>query len=400
MPQALAKSLNQFSQGTLWLTILLTPFVALAGGLGFQATGCLLGISAILVWAIDRTEAAYLRAFWPLFLMAFMGWAWISSLWSGYKGDNAYLLAGLLVPLLFVPMAFLRVPPRARHPLILTVIAVSLLGIAMLVIDTASGFAISLLVDPVASGEDPVARRGDAEMNLGRGQISYLQLLWPVAGLLMLKFKRGWILTALCFLGLALSAYFNRVSIVFPTLFISVAVALLAWRNPRLGLGLAFFIAIASIVVSPLLGIVSGAVDQEMMRKIPLSWEHRLRMWAYSWELIKQAPLIGHGFDSAREFNQLTFRAPDGRDITVPICRFFSRYDENNIQNLYGIGSRICCDGSYCDDCDQRRCCDRCLAALVVGIDCLIGEFNQSHPAKDERRLTAVNFLVVLTLQS
>jgi len=40
-------------------------------------------------------------------------------------------------------------------------------------------------------------------------------------------------------------------------------------------------------------------------------------MWAYSWDLIQQAPLIGHGFDASRSFDDLTFRAPDGRDILV-----------------------------------------------------------------------------------
>jgi O-antigen ligase len=65
------------------------------------------------------------------------------------------------------------------------------------------------------------------------------------------------------------------------------------------------------------LGLIASLIDTEVMRQIPLSWEHRLRMWAYSWELIQQAPLIGHGFDSARVFDELTFRAPDGRDITV-----------------------------------------------------------------------------------
>ena len=40
-------------------------------------------------------------------------------------------------------------------------------------------------------------------------------------------------------------------------------------------------------------------------------------MWAYSWDLIQQAPLIGHGFDSSRAFDALKFRTPDGRDITV-----------------------------------------------------------------------------------
>ena len=67
------------------------------------------------------------------------------------------------------------------------------------------------------------------------------------------------------------------------------------------------------------LGIVqmTSGIDPAAMGEVPLSWEHRLRMWAYSWDMMQQAPLMGHGFDASRVFNELTFRAPDGRDITV-----------------------------------------------------------------------------------
>ncbi len=317
MRQALGKGLNGVSQGTLWLAVLLTPIVALAGGLGFQATLGILGLSAALTWAADRTGADYLRDYWPICLLVFAAWGGVSTLWSPHEGKNAALLFGLTIPLLFVPLVFLRLTARGRNALSWAAIGVGLLGVALLLIDSASGFALSFLADPVPPGGDPELRRGNAEMNVGRGQVSYIHLLWPIAGILIVKLKKGWMLAGLCFLGLAASAHFNNLSIIFPTLFIAFGVAAIAWKWPRMGLMLAFFIAIASLAFAPILGGLSGLINEETMRQLPLSWEHRVRMWAYSWELIQQAPWIGHGFDSSRVFDELTFRAPDGRDIMV-----------------------------------------------------------------------------------
>jgi len=42
-------------------------------------------------------------------------------------------------------------------------------------------------------------------------------------------------------------------------------------------------------------------------------------MWTYSGELIQQSPWIGHGFDASRVYDDLTFRAPDGRDIVAAV---------------------------------------------------------------------------------
>jgi len=317
MASAFAKGLNGVSQGTLWLAVLLTPFVALAGGLGFQATLCLLGFTALFAWAADRTGADYLRAAWPPLLLVFTGWAWISTLWSEHQSENAPLLFGLLVPLFFVPMVVLRLSPRVKQRLSWAVIGVGLLGVALLLFDSVSGFALSFWGDPVALGGDPELRRGNAERNVGRGQVSYAQLLWPVAGLLIVSVKRGWMLVVLSFIGLAVSAQMNNLAIIAPTLILAAGFAGLAWRYPRLGVILAFCVAIVSLIFAPLISILCGFADAEFLRKLPLSWEHRVRMWAYSGELIQQAPVFGHGFDGSRLYDDLTFRAPDGRDIVV-----------------------------------------------------------------------------------
>ena len=319
----IAKSLSLHAQFWVWVTVILTPVLAIAGGLGFQLAGFLMGLSAILVWTTTagRSGHDYLKAVWPFALILFMLWSWGSMLWSDYDGailgGNASLLFGLVIPLLFVPMIFLRQSARAKQLLTRAIIAMGLAGVLMLLIDSASEFALSLWVDPVKPGQELGRRLGDAEMNLGRGQISYSQLIWPVAALMIVTLKRGWILGVLGMLGLAASAYFNGLSIVILSLLLAGSLALLAWRYPRAGLFLAAALAAASIIFAPLIGVIGGIIDPEMMRELPLSWEHRVRMWSYSWELIQQAPVTGHGFDSSRALNELTFRAPDGREIVV-----------------------------------------------------------------------------------
>ncbi|MEP3655275.1 MAG: O-antigen ligase family protein [Litorimonas sp.] len=318
---AIVKTLNGVALGWLWLSVLLMPILAIAGGLGFQAAGFFTGVSAILAWAVDRDGSRYLKTAWPLFLLGFVGWAWLSTLWSPYDGailgGNASMLFGLCVALLFLPFVVLKASPRMKNALIWAVIVVGLLGVIILFIDAASGFVLSLWGDPVAAGDDPIQRLSDAEMNLGRGQVSYVQLLWPVSALLIARFKRGWILALAAFLGLMASAQLNNLSVVIPTVILAGGFACIAGVKPNFGIILAFAFAIAGLVCAPLLGLVSSLVETDVMRQMPLSWEHRVRMWAYSWELIQQAPLFGHGFDSARVFDEMKFRAPDGRDITV-----------------------------------------------------------------------------------
>ena len=319
--KALIKCLNRHAQVWLWVSILLTPLLAIAGGLGFQLAGFFMGLSAILALVADRTGARYWRDVWPIALIGLASWAWVSMIWSPYEakvfGGNASLLFGLLVPLLFIPLIFLRLTERAKNALGWSVVAVGVLGVALLFIDSATNFALSFWGDPVDAGQDPEWRRGQAEMNVGRGQISYAQYIWPAAALMVVKLKRGWMLAGAVLIMLAVSAQLNNLSIVIPALLLALILAAIAWRAPRVGLTLAFSLAVASVIFAPILGAVSSLLDLETLRRLPLSWEHRLRMWAYSWDLIRQAPIFGHGFDASRAFDQLTFQAPDGRDIPV-----------------------------------------------------------------------------------
>jgi len=321
MGALLVKGVDAIGQALLWLTVLLIPVLAIAGGKGFQAVGFLIGVSGLVAYLLNRRRVHYLKSLWLVFLLAFVFWAWLSTLWSPHDsvffGGNASTLFALVLSLLFVPLVVLRLPDRAKKALIWVVIAVGLSGVMAILIDAASDFALSLMGDPVNAGEDPIKRRGDAEMNLGRGQVSYALLLWPVAALIMLKIKRGWALAVMAFLGLLISAHLNNLSVISPALILAGGFAGLAYWKPKLGIVLAFALAIASIAFAPILGILSSLIDVELMRKLPLSWEHRLRMWAYSWELIQQASLIGHGFDASRAYEGLTFKAPDGRDIVV-----------------------------------------------------------------------------------
>ena len=319
--RGLTQILDGHAQFWVWLSLILTPILALAGGLGFQLAGLFIGLAGLFIWAADRSDANYLKSGWPAALTIFVGWAWLSTLWSPYDGafwgGNASILFGLVAALLFVPLVFLRLSRQSKPLLIKLILAIGFAGVLVLIIDSASNYALSLWGDPVNPGQDVNWRLGQAEMSVGRGQISYAQLLWPIAAFLMITVKRGWVLAMLMGFGLAVSAYLNNLMIVIPTLLLSTGIAIIAWKKPQLGLLLAFALAISSLLFAPIIGILSSYVDPDAMQRLPLSWEHRLRMWAYSWDLIQQAPLIGHGFDASRSFDDLTFRAPDGRDILV-----------------------------------------------------------------------------------
>jgi O-antigen ligase len=317
----LVKGLDRVGQVWLWLTVILMPILAIAGGKGFQVAGLLIGLFGLLVCVMDRRLPQYLKSLWPVFLLAFLSWAWLSTLWSpkdsDFWGGHASILFGLVFTLLFIPVICLNLPETLKKALVWAVISVGLCGVLVMLIDSASNYALSLMGDPLRLGEDPIKRRGDAEMNLGRGQVSYALLLWPVAALIMLRIKRGWAVALAAFMGLSISAYLNNLSVILPAIILAGVFAGLAYQRPKLGIMLAFFFAITTIALAPLVGILSSLADVELMRKLPLSWEHRLRMWAYSWELIPKAPLFGHGFDASRAYEELTFRAPDGRDIVV-----------------------------------------------------------------------------------
>ena len=78
---------------------------------------------------------------------------------------------------------------------------------------------------------------------------------------------------------------------------------MLAWVMPRIGVGAAFAVAAASLILAPLLGRIAGTLDAGAAAELPFSWEHRIAGWAHVRERVAEAPLLGHGFDAVRTFD-------------------------------------------------------------------------------------------------
>ena len=114
------------------------------------------------------------------------------------------------VILIFLPTIFDRLREGPKRLIAHLFMAGSVLAIGLMLIDILSGFGLSILVDPVDAGSNIYVRQGDAEQNLGRGIMSYSQLIWPAIILILVHFKRGWVLTIGLILVLAVTAILNR----------------------------------------------------------------------------------------------------------------------------------------------------------------------------------------------
>ncbi|WP_427454606.1 O-antigen ligase family protein [Litorimonas sp. WD9-15] len=317
---AVRKGLDGLTQGWLWIGMILTPILAHAGGLGFQAFAFFLGCGALLVVAANLKDAVYLKGLWLPFFLAFTLWAWLAALWSPHEDlrllDNGLKLFLFALALILMPIVFLRLTGRGRENLGHVFMAGTVLAAGLFLFDVLSGYALSTFVDPVEVSSNIYVRQGEAERSLGRGLMTYTHLVWPAAILMIVSFKRGWALALTVLAAFAAAAIFNRLSLIIPTLAATAVFVALAWYRPRLGIMIAFAFAIASLVLAPLVGIFAGMLDEAALSKLPLSWEHRVRMWAYVWERIQENWLLGNGFDVSRTYQE-TFKARDGRDIVI-----------------------------------------------------------------------------------
>lgn len=317
---AVRKGLDGLTQGWLWIGMILTPILAHAGGLGFQAFAFFLGCGALLVVAANLKDAVYLKGLWfPLFL-AFTLWAWLAALWSPHE-DPSLLNNGLkiflfAVSLILMPIVFVRLTERGRQNLGHVLMAGTVLAAGLFLFDVLSGYALSTFVDPVEAGSNIYVRQGEAERSLGRGLMTYTHFIWPAVILMTISFKRGWAMALTVLATFAVAAILNRLSLIIPTLAVTAGFVALAWYKPRLGIKIAFAIAIASLFFAPLVGVFSGMFDEVALSKLPLSWEHRVRMWTYVWERIQENWWLGNGFDVSRTYQE-TFKARDGRDIVI-----------------------------------------------------------------------------------
>lgn len=293
----------------------LVPLIIHAGGLGFAPLVVLMGGAGWIVWLLlAREHLRGVRLFVPLIL--FFLWMALTSFWGQY-GPGTALRLGLQAALTAsIPVLILAQTGRMRVTMAHLLMATALAGTAILALDVASGFGLNLLIDPVGAGEDLNKRQGDAEMNTGQGQLVYAIFTPLLIGLFGSRLPRelaiiGTVLFLAALLG---GSVFNRLMVPFFIFGAAFPLMWLGYYYPQLGRRAALSLAVGSILFAPIVGIVSRLMPETVLARLPLSWDHRLRMWDYALARIQEHPFIGHGLDSSRTM-QDSFTTRIGVDV-------------------------------------------------------------------------------------
>lgn len=304
-----------------WLLLWLSFFAVYIhmGGLAFAGLVILLGAAGWIVWLTQRQDYPVLTrpglVCLSTFLIFFL-WLGASGLWSGAGPETAIRLAAQMALFASIPILLRTRTEQTRDTLSHILMAMSLGGVAVLALDVASGYGINTLLDPVGPGESLNKRQGEAEMNIGRGHVVYALLTPLLIALFATRLSRGRAIAAsLGFVAILLvGTLLNRLAVA-PVILIGAAPLFwMGFRAPRWGLRFSLGAACASILLAPLVGVISRLMGEGVMASLPMSWDHRLRMWDYSLARISEAPLIGKGLDSSRNM-QDAFTTRIGVDV-------------------------------------------------------------------------------------
>lgn len=281
--------------GLLVFLLVLVPIAGHAGGLAAAPLLAIAGVLSVMSTRPDlRPRAVIIAGFAALFYML------AASFWSGAPQDwplnNAVKL--LIGAPLFALGAWaaargVRARPEAAARITLFMLSI---GTAALWVEYFTGGQISMMLDPLAPGENPEAKRGDIVQNISHG-LSILCVLWPASLILSGGKLRVWAL----FIGAALLAYavVSGVSAAIIALIAGLSCAVIGARVS----GFIRFVIwglIVLIMSGPLLGLAAKSLSPEMISALPFSWETRVIGWAHCWDIIVQNPLWGTGFDGLR----------------------------------------------------------------------------------------------------
>lgn len=311
--------LDKTSFGAIFLVMALMPLVSHAGGLGVAPLIFILGVFG-LVLALKTKSFKITRV--QLALIIFLTWLSLTALWSPYRPDD---LLTNYVKLFIMTMVFYwswpifeyagrRRPRRLQHLLMST----SIFGAGLLIIDLLSDFGLTLLFNPAHDFNEKIFRIIDAEMNLGHAITIYVLLAAPVSMLMLARLPKRLakpIMAAFIAL-LAFAAFLNDLSVGLLGLIGVLGAMALGYVLPRKAPAAFLLLAVLIIMAAPFLAYFASQYAQDPPGDVPLSWDHRLRMWGYCWNVITDNPFIGAGFDASRSFDE-NYIAKDGREITT-----------------------------------------------------------------------------------
>lgn len=289
----------------------LSLLAAHAGGLGIAPLMAIAGLAGLVTAFLGKTSFGLVPAKWMMALGVFLIWAFITSFWSPYdsKGltNPVKLLIGVVL-YIFAIGAFFRCAEPLQKRAVTGIIIAVFLAATLLFIDTISGYGLSMLVDPVRPNEDPISRLGDAQMNVSQGIVMMNLIFAPIVVLLLWTQKRGPIMAGALLILNIIAAIAGGMMVGVLALVLTLCVMALAYRFTQSVIQGLTFTAMGLVGFAPLFGAMMGAIPQGLRDHLPFSWEHRIVTWGYTADLTREAPIMGHGFDAARTFDE-TFSA-------------------------------------------------------------------------------------------
>jgi len=303
----------------IFIVLMLLPIVSHAGGLGMALLVFILGVLG-LVLAIKTDQFKITSV--QIALIVFLVWLSATAFWSPYRPDDLltnYLKLFLMVIVFYWSrVLFEYTSDRHLRKLQHLFMAMMFFTAGILIIDLLSNLGLTLLFNPADGLNEKIFRIIDTEMNLGHS-ITILVLLAAPAALLMrarLPSRISRPAMALLFILTALAAWLNGLTVGLLGVIAVTVAAIAGYIYPRWTPKILLSLAIAFIMLAPLLAFFASNYTATASTELPLSWDHRLRMWGYCWQVILEHPLGGAGFDASRTFDE-TFIAKDGREITT-----------------------------------------------------------------------------------
>ena len=311
------RMLDRFASGWLLFWFAFIAVYIHFGGLAFAGLSILLGLVGWAVWIRQEGVTFTPEIIRPILCFAvFFAWLGLSGFWSGAGPQTAIRLAAQMALSISLPVLIFSRSVWTQKLLSHLLMAMALGGVAVLALDVAAGYGINTFLDPIGPDGDLNKRQSDAEKNIGRGHVVYALLSPLLVALFATRLpqsRRGPVIVvflALILLGTTL----NRLAIAPIILVAGCAFMVVGYRSARWGLRLSLGTLAGSILFAPLVGIASRLFGPAIMDQVPMSWDHRLRMWDYSLARISEAPFTGKGLDSSRNL-QDDFTTRIGVDI-------------------------------------------------------------------------------------
>jgi len=289
------------------LLLVLFPPISHAGGLGFAVAAMIVGITGYVAFILKPGPVRIPLVFWALLL--FLIWAFLSSFWSPYE-DPQILTNPIktLIGVILYAGIFLwpgRMSPSLLQKTPFLIVFTALITLGLLLFDQITGYALANTIVPPGADEHPVHHNNTVYMNLSHS-IAVLALLTPliVTAFWRTGTKTGVVAAVIWIALLLASAVLGKLFVGLLSVMVLIGFMVIAKWRPVWSLNLVIGLALISILAAPFYGYMMKYATPELKAAVSASWEHRIEMWAYVAEMIAQHPIIGHGFDASRTFDE------------------------------------------------------------------------------------------------